>query len=64
MPNPFAKEKKPAAADQFEEVGGSFECQHGDCEECVHDAKYFHVAKILVWKCSRGHKSFIEDFRL
>jgi len=63
MPNPFSKEK-PKSAEQFEEVGGSFECQYGGCGEVVHDAKYFHVAKLLAWVCSNGHKSFIEDFRL
>lgn len=44
------------------EIDGSFGCQV--CYEQVEEAEYFQVERILKWKCSQGHVSFIEDFVL
>lgn len=43
-------------------VDGAFGCQ--TCYEQCEDAEYFRVEKILKWKCSEGHVSYIEDFVL
>jgi len=34
------------------------------CFEYVDDAEYYPIEKLLKWKCSQGHVSFIEEFRL
>lgn len=34
------------------------------CFEYVDDATYYPVEKLLKWKCSQGHISFMEEFRL
>lgn len=44
------------------DIDGSFMCQF--CPEQVDEATYFAIEKILLWKCSQGHKSFAEDFSL
>jgi hypothetical protein len=44
------------------EVDIDVSCQ--TCFEYVDTAEYFNIEKLLRWKCSQGHISFIEDFRL
>jgi len=44
------------------EIDGAFGCQ--TCFEQCDIAEYFSVEKILKWKCSEGHISFVEDFIL
>jgi hypothetical protein len=44
------------------EVDIDVACQ--TCFEYVDLAEYFNIEKLLRWKCSQGHISFIEDFRL
>lgn len=44
------------------EVDCDVQCQI--CHEYVDGAEYFVVERLLKWKCSQGHTSFIEDFRL
>lgn len=34
------------------------------CGEYVDGANYHPVEKLLTWRCSQGHTSFIEEFRL
>ncbi len=34
------------------------------CFESVDEAEYFPIEKILKWKCSKAHISFIEEFKL
>lgn len=43
-------------------VEGSFMCQV--CDEFVDKAVYIPQEAILTWKCSEGHKSFIEKFTI
>ncbi len=43
-------------------VQGTFGCQ--TCYEYMDDAEYFHLQKLLKWKCSSDHISFIEEFTL
>ena len=43
-------------------IDGGFGCQV--CHEHVDVAEYFNVEKILKWKCSEGHISYVEDFVL
>lgn len=44
------------------EIDGTFECQ--TCLEWVIVAHYDNINKLLVWKCSEQHTSFIKDFSL
>lgn len=44
------------------EIECDLQCQL--CHEYVDGGEYFHIEKLLKWKCSQGHISFIEDFRL
>jgi hypothetical protein len=44
------------------EISGSFGCQ--TCYEQCDEAEYFMVEKILKWKCSEGHISYVEEFVL
>lgn len=59
----FSKDT-PADLEPIEkfEVDGSFLCQ--TCGETVDTAFYLPEARMLVWKCEDGHKSFIEKFVL
>lgn len=34
------------------------------CHVYVDTAEYFHVEKVLRWRCPEGHTSFIEEFNL
>jgi hypothetical protein len=43
-------------------VEGGFSCQ--ECYEQVDEAEYFRIEKILKWKCSEGHVSYVEEFTL
>lgn len=52
--------KKESSSAQFVEYGGTFQCQF--CDEFVNVAKFFPNEYVLMWECSEGHKSFIEEF--
>lgn len=55
--------KKPTQSNRnVETFEGVFACQHRGCTEEVEAANYDRVEKLLVWKCPRGHTSYIEDF--
>ena len=41
---------------------GTYQCH--TCGETVYDAVYLTDLSILTWKCSQGHKSFIENFKV
>lgn len=56
----MALEKKEPRVGMEVEIDVS--CQ--TCFEYVDIAEYFNIEKLLRWKCSQGHISFIEDFRL
>lgn len=64
MINPFLKpaEKPAETLSMGVPVDGSFVCMA--CDEQVDEAEYFPVEKILVWVCSKEHKSAIENFNL
>lgn len=47
---------------QAEILDGTYGCQ--TCDEHVEEAEWFITQKILRWKCSAGHMSFIEEFSL
>lgn len=55
-------ESKPKEPDYIEVTESSLECQ--TCHEDVSEGKYYPGAQMLVWVCSSGHKSFIEDIEL
>jgi hypothetical protein len=55
------KEKKPVDLDTIE-INGVFACQL--CEETADSALYSARLSTLAWKCSAGHKSFMEDVHL
>lgn len=44
------------------EVEADVSCQV--CHAYVDTAEYFHVEKLLRWRCPDGHTSFIEEFNL
>jgi hypothetical protein len=44
------------------EVEGAFMCQN--CDENVEKAFYLSQDRVLTWKCSLGHISYIEKFNL
>lgn len=41
-------------------IEGSFDCQF--CDEWVDRASFDHDSKALIWVCSEGHTSMIEEF--
>jgi hypothetical protein len=43
-------------------IDGSFGCQV--CHEQVDEAKYYVRERVLLWRCSQKHESFIEEFML
>lgn len=43
-------------------VDGNFLCQ--TCGESVDEAFYLPEDHLLAWKCSSGHKSFVEKIEL
>ncbi|QNN98331.1 hypothetical protein SEA_LILMARTIN_81 [Streptomyces phage LilMartin] len=63
MKNPFLE---PAAVEDEAPSGvlidGSFACM--TCDEACDEAEYFPVEKALVWFCTTGHRSAIENFNL
>jgi len=64
MINPFLQppEKPVDEALQGVLIDGSFVCM--TCDETCDEAEYFPIKKILVWTCSDGHDSAIENFNL
>lgn len=58
----FVAQTQAAETPEGMEISGAFGCQ--TCHEQVDDAEYFNIEKILKWKCSQGHVSYIEDFVL
>jgi hypothetical protein len=65
--NPFKQLKeeyvlKKLLEEGFEEVLGPLQCQTSDCHEAVPDGLYNETARVLTWKCSRGHVSRLENF--
>jgi len=58
----IAQQPKQEEAPKGLPVAGAFGCQ--TCFEQVDDAEYFQIEKILKWKCSEGHISYVEDFVL
>jgi len=65
--NPFKELKdefvvQKMLADGFEEVDGPLQCQKSGCHEAVREGLYSEAAKVLTWKCSKGHVSRLENF--
>jgi hypothetical protein len=58
----FVAKTQDVEAPKGMEISGAFGCQ--TCREQCDDAEYFRIEKILKWKCSEGHISYIEDFEL
>lgn len=54
--------KSPAEVPKGKMIEGNFACQ--DCFEVVYEGEVFRIEKILKWKCSQGHVSFIENWTL
>jgi len=53
---------KPKAVPFHREVEMYLDCNM--CDEEVELAKYFPNENLLIWECSKGHKSIIEGFNL
>ena len=45
-------------------IDGDFNCQTPMCDEYVAKAVYLPEVRVLTWKCTKNHKSFIEDINL
>lgn len=45
----------------FQEIDINANCQ--TCFERVDEGKFFPSTRLLVWVCSSGHKSYIEDWK-
>lgn len=58
----IAHSSQRAEAPEGIQIDGAFGCQ--TCYEQVDEAEYFPVEKILKWKCSESHISYIEEFIL
>ena len=58
----FVNNSQKEEAPKGLEISGAFGCQ--TCHEQCDDAEYFPIEKILKWKCSEGHISYVEDFVL
>lgn len=58
----FKGKKSDADLPPHQPLFGAFSCQ--TCYEDVEEATYFHIDGVLKWKCSEGHVSFAENFRL
>ena len=50
-----------AAANQVQ-FEGTYQCH--TCNETVYNAVYLPDLGVLTWKCTEGHKSFIENFKV
>lgn len=59
MPNPFdiLFEEEEREPEQYEEVSGAMDCQI--CRETVSEGRYYPIAELLTWTCSKGHRSKI-----
>ena len=55
------KKKKQVKLPGGTEIAMYLDCQ--DCGEEVDKAMHFRNETLLVWTCSQGHKSHIENFR-
>jgi hypothetical protein len=53
--------EEPERPDQVD-FEGVYQCHF--CDEKVYRAVYLPEEKILTWKCSNGHKSFLEKFSI
>lgn len=67
MDNPFSNLKKEYVLNKlleegFEEVDGPLQCQNRECLEAVPEGLYNGTAKVLTWRCSKGHVSRLENF--
>jgi hypothetical protein len=65
--NPFKQVKEEFRVQKlldegFEEVDGPLQCQNNDCHEAVKEGLYNATARVLTWKCSKGHVSRLENF--
>lgn len=58
----FVAQSQEAEAPKGMPIDGGFSCQ--TCYEQVDEAEYFRMEKILRWKCSEGHVSYVEEFIL
>jgi hypothetical protein len=58
----FVAQSQEADKPEGMPVEGGFSCQ--TCYEQVDVAEYFRIEKILKWKCSEGHISYVEEFVL
>jgi len=58
----FLSKSSPGEAPKGIVIDGAFGCQ--TCYEQCDEAEYFPIEKILRWKCSEGHMSYIEEFTL
>lgn len=60
--NISSESKQEAPANFTQTIEGTFVCQ--TCFEDVGEAKLFRAEQLLMWTCSDGHKSWVEDFIL
>lgn len=58
----FVAQSQAEETPKGELIEGGFMCQ--TCHEQCDDAEYFRIEKILKWKCSEGHISYVEEFVL
>jgi hypothetical protein len=56
------KGKKEDASPFQIHLEGTYVCQH--CAQYVDGAEYLPDQKVLTWKCTNGHKSWIEGFSI
>lgn len=56
------RRESPPPAFYVDVEGSSLYCQF--CDECVSEGKYYPSEKLLVWECSSGHVSSVEDIVL
>jgi len=55
----FLKNEKKQVPIKKEPTGGSFSCQHEDCNEVVSDGYIDRYNNRLHWVCINGHESSV-----
>jgi hypothetical protein len=64
MINPFLQPAKKPVEDVPQGILIDVTANCMTCDDVVDEAEYFPVEKLLVWICTEGHKSAIENFNL
>lgn len=64
LPNPFKDliDKNKVNKEPFEECEGAMSCQTTGCFEVAIEGKYYTNLDLLIWECSQGHQSKIENY--